>query len=227
MHHLVGHFFTPVCEGCYYATEPYSKNSSDNAYSTFSHFLSPSHEHLLMYACKNQCEASRCTFARSVCRCKNKYANTFVLTVYHKSTALLSACKLLLNILKPWHTLRGGWLAIRSLVATGRKVWPSLSNINWWQTYDYHQMTLTCPKEEQSMKQNGSLCSVIAGNLAEVSLATQTWFLTEDKERWCCYNAAATTLTSNSNGLDFVFSSFLPSESDYSNAEQPIHLTWM
>lgn len=41
------------------------------------------------------------------------------------------------------------------------------------------------------MKQNGSLCSVIAGNLAEVSLATQTWFLTEDKERWCCCNAAA------------------------------------
>lgn len=63
------------------------------------------------------------------------------------------------------------------------------------------------------MKQNGSLCSVIAGNLAEVSLATQTWFLAEDKERWCCYNAAATTLTSNSNSLDFVFSSVLPSVS--------------
>lgn len=72
-------------------------------------------------------------------------------------------------------------------------------------------MTLICPKEEQSMKQNGSLCSVIASNLAEVSLATQTWFLTEDKERWCCYNAAATTITSNSNSLDFVFSSILPS----------------
>lgn len=70
-----------------------------------------------------------------------------------------------------------------------------------------------CPKEEQSMKQNGSLCSVIAGNLAEVSLATQTWFLTEDKERWCCYNAAATTLTSNSNSLDFLFSSIPPSVS--------------
>ncbi len=69
------------------------------------------------------------------------------------------------------------------------------------------------PKGRESMKQNGSLCSVIAGNLAEVSLATQTWFLTEDKERWCCYNAAATTLTSNSNSLDFVFSSVLPSVS--------------
>lgn len=42
--------------------------------------------------------------------------------------------------------------------------------------------SLTSIKEEQSMKQNGSLCSVIAGNLAEVSLATQTWFLTEDEE---------------------------------------------
>lgn len=31
------------------------------------------------------------------------------------------------------------------------------------------------------MKQNGSLCSVIAGNLALVSLATQTWFVTEDE----------------------------------------------
>lgn len=69
------------------------------------------------------------------------------------------------------------------------------------------------PKGRESMKQNGSLCSVIAGNLAEVSLATQTWFLTEDKERWCCCNAAATTLTSNSNSLDFVFSSILPSVS--------------
>lgn len=72
---------------------------------------------------------------------------------------------------------------------------------------------ISAQKEEQSLKQNGSLCSVIAGNLAEVSLATQTWFLTEDKERWCCYNAAATTLSSNSNSLDFVFSSILPSVS--------------
>lgn len=55
------------------------------------------------------------------------------------------------------------------------------------------------------MTQNGSLCSVITGNLAKVSLATQTWFLTEDKERWCCYNAAATTLASNSNSLDLYF----------------------
>lgn len=63
------------------------------------------------------------------------------------------------------------------------------------------------------MKQNGSLCSVIASNLANVSLATQTWFLTEDGERWCCYNAAAATLTSNSNSLDFVLSSLLLSVS--------------
>lgn len=34
------------------------------------------------------------------------------------------------------------------------------------------------------MKQNGSLCLVIAGNLAEVTLATQTWFLAESEERW-------------------------------------------
>lgn len=37
-------------------------------------------------------------------------------------------------------------------------------------------VALACPKEEQSMRQNGSLCSVIAGNLAEVTLATQTRF---------------------------------------------------
>lgn len=73
--------------------------------------------------------------------------------------------------------------------------------------------SLIRPKEEQSMKQNGSLCSVIAGNLAEVTLATQTWFLTEDKERWCCANTAATTLTSNSNSLVIVSSSILPSVS--------------
>lgn len=30
------------------------------------------------------------------------------------------------------------------------------------------------------MKQNGSLCSVIVGNLVAVSLTTQTWFLSED-----------------------------------------------
>lgn len=47
-------------------------------------------------------------------------------------------------------------------------------------------------KREQSMKQNGSLCSVIAGNLAEVSLATQTWFVTEDEQRRCCYSPTAT-----------------------------------
>lgn len=35
-------------------------------------------------------------------------------------------------------------------------------------------------KEERSMKQNGSLCSVIVGNLVAVSLTTQTWFLSED-----------------------------------------------
>lgn len=63
------------------------------------------------------------------------------------------------------------------------------------------------------MKQNGSLCSVIAGNLAKVPLATQTCFLTEDKERWCCYNAAASALASNSNSPDLVFPSALPSAS--------------
>lgn len=63
-------------------------------------------------------------------------------------------------------------------------------------------------KEEQSMTQNGFLCSVIVGNLVEVSLATQTWFLAEDEERWCCLHAAVTTLTSN---RDFAFSSLLPS----------------
>lgn len=63
------------------------------------------------------------------------------------------------------------------------------------------------------MKQNGSPCSVIVGNLAEVSLATQTWFLAEDKERWCCYSAAVTALASNSNSLDFVFSSVVASVS--------------
>lgn len=90
-------------------------------------------------------------------------------------------------------------------------------------------MTLYALKEEQSMKQNGSLCAVIAGNLAEVSLATQTWFLTEDEERWCCYNAAATTLASNSNSLDFCFLISSPlsvSRCDYTNAESSIHLTW-
>lgn len=46
------------------------------------------------------------------------------------------------------------------------------------------------------MTQNGSLCSVIVGNLVEVSLATQTWFLAEDEERWGRLNAAATTLIS-------------------------------
>lgn len=34
--------------------------------------------------------------------------------------------------------------------------------------------SFACLKAEQSMKQNGSLCSVIVGNLAAVSLATQT-----------------------------------------------------
>lgn len=34
--------------------------------------------------------------------------------------------------------------------------------------------SFACLKEEQSMKQNGSLCSVIVGNLVVVSLATQT-----------------------------------------------------
>lgn len=42
--------------------------------------------------------------------------------------------------------------------------------------------SFACLKEKQSMKQNGSLCSVIVGNLVAVSLATQTWFLTEDVE---------------------------------------------
>lgn len=59
------------------------------------------------------------------------------------------------------------------------------------------------------MKQNGSLCSVIVGNLVAVSLATQTWFLTEDAERRRCQTAAVTTLISNGNGGDFVFSSLL------------------
>lgn len=63
-------------------------------------------------------------------------------------------------------------------------------------------------KEEQSMTQNGFLCSVIVGNLVEVSLATQTWFLAEDEERWCCLHAAVTTLISN---RDFAFSPLLPS----------------
>lgn len=75
------------------------------------------------------------------------------------------------------------------------------------------------------MKQNGSLCSVIAGNLAEVSLATQTWFLTEEKKKrrdGAVITQPQTTLTSNSNSLDFVFSSVFPlsvSRHDYSNAE--------
>ena len=73
--------------------------------------------------------------------------------------------------------------------------------------------SLTSLQEEQSKTQNGSLCSVIVGNLAEVSLATQTWFHTEDEERWCCYNAAAAVLTSNNKGLDFVFLLLLPSVS--------------
>lgn len=58
------------------------------------------------------------------------------------------------------------------------------------------------------MTQNGSLCSVIVGNLVEVSLATQTWFLAEDEERRRRLNAAVTTLMSN---RDSVFSSLLPS----------------
>lgn len=38
-------------------------------------------------------------------------------------------------------------------------------------------------QREQPVKQNGSLCSVIAGNLALVSLATQTWFVAVEEER--------------------------------------------
>lgn len=56
------------------------------------------------------------------------------------------------------------------------------------------------------MKQNGSLCAVIVGTLVVVSLATQTWFLAEDAERWRC---------------DSVFSSLLcwpVGRCDHSNA---------
>lgn len=56
------------------------------------------------------------------------------------------------------------------------------------------------------MTQNGSLCSVIVGCLVEVSLATQTWFLAEDEERWCCLNAAVTTLVSNRDFVNREFS---------------------
>lgn len=55
--------------------------------------------------------------------------------------------------------------------------------------------------KEQPMKQNGSLCSVIVGNLALVSLATQTWFVTEDEER----------LQSSSSTGDSLRAALLPS----------------
>lgn len=70
-------------------------------------------------------------------------------------------------------------------------------------------MTCICPKQEQSMKQNGSLCSVIAGNLAKVSLATKTWFLTEDNRDGAATTQTQPALASNGNSLDFVFSSVL------------------
>lgn len=60
------------------------------------------------------------------------------------------------------------------------------------------------------MKQNGSLCSVIAGNLALVSLATQTWFVTEDEER----------LQSSSNNSDSLRAAFLPSARRLSPAKR-------
>lgn len=63
-------------------------------------------------------------------------------------------------------------------------------------------ISLPSPKEEQPMKQNGSLCSVIAGNLADVTLATQTWFQWEQGEivavilqpRWLSYPTATTLI---------------------------------
>lgn len=69
-------------------------------------------------------------------------------------------------------------------------------------------IALACPKEEQSMRQNGSLCSVIAGNLAEVTLATQTWFSHWERGE----TVAVTTrplrrLYPRAKALSFVFSS--------------------
>lgn len=172
MQRLVWDFLTPAWEGCYYAAEAFSKKRPLNLplrqhiYKVI--FFSYPTPHPLPHGI--DCYSGICVKLKkrqkhehiSKCICHFGINKKFI-----KKSTLLPPSLMMTN--KP----------MSICCFSKKRKWHRLSNMRWLKTC--YQKTLTCLKGEQSMEQNGSLCSVIGGNLADVTLATQTCFLTEEK----------------------------------------------